>query len=67
MADLAVSLTSKQVHDLLEDQYIDQKIQQCESFLDDLDQEEEHDVFEQVNDELEGWIALKTKLENSQK
>lgn len=63
MAELAVSLTSKQVNDLLEDQYIDQKIQQCEAFLDDIDPEEEHDVFEQVNGELTKWKELKTQLE----
>lgn len=64
---MQVELSTKQIHDILEDQYIEQKILQCESFLDDVDVDEEPEVFNQVNEELEGWIALKTKLENSQK
>ncbi len=64
---MQVELSTKQIHDILEDQYIEQKILQCEAFLDDVDMDEEPEVFNQVNEELEGWIALKTKLENSQK
>ena len=56
-------LTSKQVHDILNDQYIDQKIQQCESMLDDIDSENEADFFKKVNDELSKWEELKYQLE----
>ena len=58
-----VTLTPKQITDLLEDQYIDQKIQQCEAFLDDVDQDEEKEMWDQVNKELTDWKNLKSKLE----
>ena len=61
-----VTLTAKQINDLLEDQYIDQKIQQCEAFLDDIDPEDEADMFNQVNKELEDWKSLKSNLEASE-
>lgn len=62
-----IPLSAKQIHDLLEDQYIDQKIMQCEAFLDDIDQEEEADVWNQVNQELVDWKALKSTLESTEK
>ncbi len=60
---LSVLLTEKQIGDIVEDNYIDSKIQQCESFLDDIDPEDEQDAFDQVSKELEEWKSLKSQLE----
>lgn len=64
---MQVQLTPKQINDILEDQYIDQKIQQCEAFLDDIDQHEEADVFYMVSNELRDWQKLKSQLESTEK
>lgn len=60
-----ITLTAKQVHDLLADDYLDEKIQQCESFLDDVPTDSEE--FKEVNEELQTWIKLKSQLEASEK
>jgi len=62
---MQLTLTAKQVHDLVADEYCEQKIAQCESFLDDVPTDSEE--FKEVNAELQTWITLKGQLEEADK
>lgn len=61
---LSVNLSNKQILDLINDQYIETKITQCESFIDDLSGEEDEHVINIVQQELDQWIDLQNNLQN---